>query len=230
MEWSAMMDAPFSLVCDVWYNVNRFILARGHRKRQCDRKGLHFMLMLTYYGHSCLLLDDGAHKVLTDPFLTGNPTAAITADAVAADTILLSHAHGDHFGDAQAIAERTGAEVVGVPEVLGLLRLPGAKLHGMNLGGTLVLAGDTAIFSDMKFLGERDAIDYALLPIGDNYTMGPEDAALAAKWLGAKHVIPIHYNTWPIIAQDPEEFKKLCEAASDAKVSIVKPGASLELA
>ena len=69
-----------------------------------------------------------------------------------------------------------------------------------------------------------------MLPIGDNYTMGPEDAALAAKWPGAKHVIPIHYNTWPVIAQDPEEFKKLCEAASDAKVSIVQPGASLELA
>ena len=222
------------------------------------------MLQFSYYGHSCFQLNDGTHKVLTDPFLTGNPTAAISAEKVEADTILLSHAHGDHFGDAQAIAERTGADVVGVPEVLGLLRLPGAKLHGMNLGGTLSLpfgsvrmvlarhssgvaggcacgyiirmggktvyfAGDTAIFSDMKFLGERDAIDYAMLPIGDNYTMGPEDAALAAKWLGAKHVIPIHYNTWPIIAQDPEEFKKLCEAASDAKVTVVQPGESIEL-
>ena len=223
------------------------------------------MLTLTYYGHSCLLLDDGTHKVLTDPFLTGNPTAAITADKVAADTILLSHAHGDHFGDAQAIAERTGAEVVGVPEVLGLLDLPAAKLHGMNLGGSLNLpfgkvrmtlaqhssgvaggiacgfviymggkvlyfAGDTALFSDMQLIGRKDPLDYAMLPIGDNYTMGLEDAALAAKWLGVRHVIPIHYDTWPIIAQDVEKYKEVTESMTPAKVDIVRPGETIELA
>ena len=223
------------------------------------------MLKFTFYGHSCFQLDDGAHKVLTDPFLTGNPKAAISADKVEADTILLSHAHGDHFGDAQAIAARTGADVVGVPEVLGLLDLPAAKLHGMNLGGSLNLpfgkvrmtlaqhssgvaggiacgfviymggkvlyfAGDTALFSDMQLIGRKDPLDYAMLPIGDNYTMGLEDAALAAKWLGVRHVIPIHYDTWPIIAQDVEKYKEVTESMTPAKVDIGRPGETIELA
>lgn len=76
-------------------------------------------------------------------------------------------------------------------------------------GQTIYHAGDTALFSDMKLIGELDAIDYAFLPIGDNYTMGPEEAAIAAKWLQAKKVIPIHYNTMPVIKQDPLKFKAL---------------------
>jgi L-ascorbate metabolism protein UlaG (beta-lactamase superfamily) len=76
---------------------------------------------------------------------------------------------------------------------------------------TIFHAGDTALFSDMKLLGERHPIDVAFLPIGDNYTMGPEDAAYAAKLLNAKLVVPIHYNTFPVIKQDPEYFISLLE-------------------
>ena len=75
------------------------------------------MVTFTYYGHSCFLLDDGKYKLLTDPFLTGNPAAAIKADEVEADFILVSHAHGDHIGDAGAIAARKGAEAGGNQEV-----------------------------------------------------------------------------------------------------------------
>ncbi|WP_369902301.1 metal-dependent hydrolase [Bacillus manliponensis] len=71
---------------------------------------------------------------------------------------------------------------------------------------TIYHAGDTALFSDMKLIGERHNIDFAFLPIGDNFTMGPEDALLAAKWIQAKVVIPMHYNTFPIIEQNPHEF------------------------
>ncbi|AZV63227.1 metal-dependent hydrolase [Peribacillus frigoritolerans] len=78
-------------------------------------------------------------------------------------------------------------------------------------GKTIYHAGDTAVFSDMKLIGERHPIDLAFLPIGDNYTMGPEDAALAAKFLQAKQVVPIHYNTFPVIKQDPEKFLDLLE-------------------
>ncbi|MCI7330600.1 MAG: metal-dependent hydrolase [Selenomonadaceae bacterium] len=224
------------------------------------------MVKLTYYGHSCVLLDDGRHKVLTDPFLTGNPQASVRAEDVACDYILLSHAHGDHLGDAPEIAKRTGAAIVAIPEVLGACEQRAQGLQGvpMNLGGTVKLpfgkvrmvpalhssgvaggiacgfiiyiadkvvyfAGDTALFPYMKLIAEQDAPDYALLPIGDNYTMGPDDAARAAEWLQARHVIPIHYNTWPVIAQDAAHFKAITEAATTAEVHILDPGTSCQL-
>ena len=225
------------------------------------------MLKYTYYGHACFLLDDGKCKVLADPFLTGNPMAAIKADKVECDYILVSHAHGDHLGDAPAIAKRTGATIIAIPEVIGLCcEQAGAELksHGMNLGGSVVMpfgkvrmtlalhssgvaggiacgfvvqmggrtvyfAGDTSLFQDMKLIGHKDSIDYALLPIGDNYTMGLEDAALAAQWLNTPNVIPIHYNTWPVIEQDVKKYQELTETTTKAQVHIVQPGETLEL-
>lgn len=73
-------------------------------------------------------------------------------------------------------------------------------------GKTIYHAGDTADFSDLALLAEHFSIDVAFLPIGDNYTMGPEDAARAAKCIAAKLVVPIHYNTFPVIQQDPQVF------------------------
>lgn len=72
-------------------------------------------------------------------------------------------------------------------------------------GKTVYVAGDTALFSDMALFAEAE-IDAAFLPIGDNFTMGPEDAAKAAALLKAKTVVPIHYNTFPLIKQDPQKF------------------------
>jgi L-ascorbate metabolism protein UlaG (beta-lactamase superfamily) len=71
-------------------------------------------------------------------------------------------------------------------------------------GKTIYHAGDTALFSDMKLIGELAKPDAAFLPIGDNFTMGPEDALIAAEWIGANVTVPIHYNTFPVIEQDPE--------------------------
>lgn len=76
-------------------------------------------------------------------------------------------------------------------------------------GKTIYHAGDTSYFGDMALLGEWFAIDVAFLPIGDNFTMGPQEAAFAAKKLKAKKVVPIHYNTFPVIKQDPEKFIQL---------------------
>ncbi|WP_151733134.1 metal-dependent hydrolase [Paenibacillus tengchongensis] len=73
-------------------------------------------------------------------------------------------------------------------------------------GKTLYHAGDTALFGDMRLIGERNRIDAAALPIGDVLTMGPDDALLAARWLRAEKVVPLHYNTFPDIAQDGAEF------------------------
>lgn len=77
----------------------------------------------------------------------------------------------------------------------------------VNFGGkTVYFAGDTGLFSDMKMIGELNKIDVAFLPIGDNFTMGIDDAVQAARLLNTKLVIPIHYNTWDVIKQDPESF------------------------
>lgn len=73
---------------------------------------------------------------------------------------------------------------------------------------TIYHLGDTALFTDLKMYGEMNNIDVAFIPIGDNFTMGPEDALIAANWVKAKIVVPIHYNTFPVIEQDPEDFAK----------------------
>ena len=96
----------------------------------------------------------------------------------------------------------------------------------MNEGKTIYHAGDTALFSDMKLIGERHPIDLAFLPIGDNFTMGPEDAAYAAKLLTAKIVVPIHYNTFPPIKQDPLAFVQMLE---DGNGRILQPGEGIEI-
>ena len=94
--------------------------------------------------------------------------------------------------------------------------------HGKNI----YFAGDTGLFSDMKLIGELTPLDLALLPIGDNYTMGIDDAVVAASFLGAPLVIPYHYNTWEIVAADPEEFKQKMEKETSAKCVIIAPGES----
>jgi L-ascorbate metabolism protein UlaG (beta-lactamase superfamily) len=96
----------------------------------------------------------------------------------------------------------------------------------MNEGKTVYHAGDTALFSDMKLIGERHPIDLALLPIGDNFTMGPEDAAYAAKLLNAKIVVPIHYNTFPPIKQDPQRFIEMLDGQEGR---VLQAGESIEL-
>lgn len=91
-------------------------------------------------------------------------------------------------------------------------------------------AGDTGLFSDMKeIIGKFNEIDVALLPIGDNFVMGPKDALIAAEWLQAKYVIPMHYNTFDIIEQDAEGFKKELGEQKGSKAIILKPGESFEI-
>lgn len=105
--------------------------------------------------------------------------------------------------------------------------LPGGHACGFIVdfyGTVLYFAGDTGIFGDMKLFGELESIDWAILPIGNNFTMGPEDAALAASFLKAKNVIPVHYQTWPIIDQDPELFKKKVEEKYSIPVTVILPG------
>jgi L-ascorbate metabolism protein UlaG (beta-lactamase superfamily) len=91
-------------------------------------------------------------------------------------------------------------------------------------GKQIYHAGDTALFSDMKLIGELCHPDIALLPIGGRFTMGPDEAMIAARYIGAPLVIPIHYNTWPVIRQDPKQFRTALERTTDIKVRILSPG------
>ncbi len=205
-------------------------------------------MRITYYGHSCFLVETAGARLVIDPFLTGNPNAPVTADQVKCDYILLSHGHDDHTCDALPIAKANNATIVANFEIAEYFAASGApKTHGMNPGGAhrfpfgrvkltlahhtsslnaglnpiymgvpcgliieadgkrLYHAGDTALFLDMQLIG-RGGLDAALLPIGDNFTMGPEDALDALDFLKPRVAVPMHYNTWPPIAQDAGAF------------------------
>ncbi len=97
-----------------------------------------------------------------------------------------------------------------------------------NDGKKIYLACDTGLFGDMSLLGD-EGIDLATIPIGDNFTMGPADALRAVKLLRPRHVIPVHYNTWGLIAQDAAGWAKQVEAETSAKAHVLNPGESFNL-
>jgi L-ascorbate metabolism protein UlaG (beta-lactamase superfamily) len=220
------------------------------------------MTDVRFLGHACFMLSDGDTTVLIDPFLTGNPKAAIAADDVAATTILLTHGHGDHIGDTVPIAKRTGATVVAIVELANEVGSGDVDVRDPNLGGTvkfdwgwakLVPAwhtsttpkgtvntpagllinfkdtiiyhlGDTSVFSDLQLVGKRAPIDIALMCIGGHYTMDAVDAVDAAALVGAKTVIPCHYNTFPPIEADAQAFRSDVESKTESNVVVLEPG------
>jgi len=112
----------------------------------------------------------------------------------------------------------------GLPIYMGM---PAGFLIEME-GRTILHCGDTSLFGDMKLIGEQHNIDVAFIPIGDHFTMGPEDAAIAAEWLKAKVAVPFHFNTFPPIRQNPEEFLALL-AERDIRGKVLAPGEVFEL-
>ncbi len=94
---------------------------------------------------------------------------------------------------------------------------PAGFLINFNEGFDLYISGDTALTYDMKLIGESGGVDLAILCAGDNFTMGPEDAIMAAQFVKAKHVIPVHYNTWPLI----ESMRCLCKKTGEEKQKLI---------
>jgi L-ascorbate metabolism protein UlaG (beta-lactamase superfamily) len=229
---------------------------------------------IRFLGHACFELTDGDARVLVDPFLTGNPKAAVDASGVDPTHIFLTHGHADHWGDIVDIAKRTGAQCVAITELAGELgdhgvenrtdpnlggtvefdggwvRLvpawhtsttPGGTVNvpaGMviNLGGkTVYHLGDTALFSDLRLVGERDELDAALVCIGGHWTMDRQDAAVACELIGARTVVPCHYNTLPVIETDAHAFKADVEQRTAGEgrrqttVEVLEPGDSISV-
>ena len=105
---------------------------------------------------------------------------------------------------------------------------PGGFFLNMNDGSHYYFAGDTGLFGDMRLIGEG-GLDAAVIPIGDNYTMGPKDALKAVQFLNSKVVIPMHYDTFDIMKQDVEAWKASVEAETDTNVLVMKPGESASI-
>ena len=226
-------------------------------------------MKLTYWSHSCFLLETKNHSIVFDPFLTGNPKAKIKPEEVKCDFILVTHGHGDHLGDAVDIAKRNNATIISNFEVATYCGKQGANVHPMHIGGghdfpfgrvkltiahhgsgldtedgfiylgnpagfllmskrkTLYNAGDTGLFLDMQLIAELNPIDVALLPIGDNFTMGIDDACKALEFLKPKVAIPMHYKTFDLIDADPHEFRKKAED-TETFVEILDIGQTFE--
>ena len=228
-------------------------------------------MQLIYEGHACFRIISGGQEIIIDPYISGNPLANKQTADFAPNLVLLTHGHGDHLGDALAIAQKSRATVAAQVDLLNALDCQGIETIAFNMGGsfnfgpfkvtmvpawhgstvsspqglrygglacgyiiddgskTIYHAGDTSLFGDMSMVISRYGIDCALLPIGDFYTMGPADAATAAQWLKADVVIPMHYNTFPIIKQDPQQFKKAVEEQTTAKCVVLDIGGTYEL-
>ena len=217
------------------------------------------MVDIKYIGHSAFQITNDENAVLIDPMVKQNPKYDWKKEPVR--DILLTHAHGDHLGQAIEIAKDLDIEITAVPELAAYCREQGAKAKSISLGCWLQFswgraiflpafhssslpdgryggcpasifldvdgariyhAGDTCLSGEMKTIKELYAPQIAMLPIGGNYTMDVEHAAIAAKWLGVKTVIPMHYGTFPEIEADVEKFIKLVNL-NNTSVGVLDP-------
>lgn len=206
-------------------------------------------MKITYYGHSCFLIEFNGKKLLLDPFISGNPKAKeVNIEEIVADYVLLTHGHGDHVLDAEQIAKRCDATIISNFEISEWFAAIGLKTIGINQGGKVKLdfgtvkyvsaihssslpdgsyagnpggfviwndsncfyhAGDTALTMDMKLIPLTcPKLDFAILPVGDYFTMGYEDAILAAEFVECTEVIGCHFDSFPPITIDHEKAKQ----------------------
>ena len=203
---------------------------------------------LKYIGHSAFEFTLKEKSILVDPYVSVNPNYNWHEKNIT--DIFLTHAHGDHLGQAIEIAKEKDATITAAFELANYLKEQGCQVRSVGFGawlnydwGRVIFvpafhssslpdgryageaagiifdiegvkiyhAGDTCLTSEMKTLKELYRPNIALLPIGGNYTMDVEHAAVAADWLGAQTVIPMHYNTFPEIQADLQRFMQLIQ-------------------
>jgi L-ascorbate metabolism protein UlaG (beta-lactamase superfamily) len=210
------------------------------------------MVKLTYLGQSSFHVKINGFNLIIDPMISTNPLAAsIEISKLKAEYILLSHGHGDHVADAEALGKQNNAKIISNYEVVSWYEQKGISGHPMNLGGkykfdfgtvkyvqavhssmlpdgsyggasggfviwnediSFYFAGDTALTLDMKIIPMVcPTLNFAILPIGDNFTMGYDDAVIAADFIQCDKIIGCHYDTFGYIKIDHEaairEFK-----------------------
>lgn len=227
-------------------------------------------MKITWLGHSGFRIEIEDAVLLIDPWITGNPVfpAGREGEATAGAThILLTHGHGDHTGDALAIARDKGIPVAGIYDLIsfweesegitgigfnkgGTIEVNGAKVsmvpaqHSSSLGGangpvyagheagymiageghTIYLSGDTTVMADMGWMGEYYAPDIGILCAGGHFTMDMKMAAFAAKkYFAFKTVIPCHYKTFPLLAQNADDLKAGLPGVNVIEAGVMAP-------
>lgn len=205
-------------------------------------------MKITYLGHAALTIQVAGKNLIVDPFISPNELAKdIDVDQLAADYILITHAHEDHIADVESIAKRTGAKVVSNFEIVSYFGAKGIEGHPMNHGGSwqfdfgrltytnavhsssfpdgsyggqpggfvletsegnVYIAGDTSLTTDMQLIPMQCKIDLAVLPIGDNFTMGVESSVIAADFVKTDRVLGCHYDTFGYIVIDHDAAKQ----------------------
>lgn len=205
-------------------------------------------MTITYLGHASLAIEINGKHIIVDPFITANDLAKeINIDELKADFILLTHAHQDHILDVDAIAKRTGAQIICNAEMSYHYDAKGFETVGMNTGGKyesdgirikstiafhsssfpdgsyggnpngyiieangkrIYIAGDTSLTQEMKLIPETiGQLDLVILPIGDHFTMGIEDAVFASDFVKCDRVLGYHFDTFPPIKIDKGQAK-----------------------
>ncbi len=229
-------------------------------------------MTVTHFGHSAVQIETGGTTLLVDPFLTGNPHAegVVTPAELSPDVLILTHAHGDHYGDTEAIVRRASPQLVAPFEVTQYVgqKTGHENAFGMNVGGgytfpwgrltitdarhsssfpdgtyggpatgfvlqtddrTVYNTGDTCLFAGMERLAERfPHPDLLMLPIGDVFTMGPDEALDVVALVRPKAVLPLHYDTFPPIRVDVEAFANRVRALG-AACHVPAPGEAFEV-
>jgi len=220
----------------------------GHATLGLDTDGHHLIIDPFFTGNPAA--STTADKVQADYILITHGHGDHVGDGVSlakrTGAEVISNDEIARWFDRQGVKKTHGQHIGGgFNYPFGYLKLTNA-LHGSELpdgsnggnpagfllttqdGKKIYLAGDTGLFGDMRLIGE-EGIDLAVIPIGDNYTMGPADALRAVKLLQPKHVIPIHFNTFALLNQDEGAWAKQVEAQTGAKVHVLKPGQSFTL-
>jgi L-ascorbate metabolism protein UlaG (beta-lactamase superfamily) len=127
-------------------------------------------------------------------------------------------------------ADHSAGDIYGMAEVPIYLGEPVGAVVELENGFRFYHAGDTALFGDLRLIGELYRPEFALLPIGGHFTMGPREAAMAAEWLGVKHVMPLHYGTFPVLAGTPGELRSALDerGLADVEVHAPEPGGTVD--